>query len=400
MKSLDVVRFAGNALLQNRRRTLLSLLGVAMGATAVVFLTGLGEGARVLVLDEFQSLGTNLVIVIPGKTETHGHMSAVGGVPNDLTLQDARALERRLRGVQRVIPMTNASDVVSHRERRRQLGIIGTTRDFFLAQGLRAARGDLLPAAELDRGASVAVLGHKVAKELFHNEEAVGQTIRVGDARMRVIGVLESKGIQMGQDIDDTVFAPAATVMQLFNRTSLYRILVEFGAYADADVIKKRIIEVMIDRHDEEDVSCITQAAVLESLGGIIRTFTLAIGGIAAVSLAVAGIGIMNVMLVSVSERTSEIGLLKALGARGAQVLAVFLTESVLLSTAGGVLGLLAGTGLLRLLTSFYPEVPATTPMWAVAGVLALAMSTGPIFGVLPAWRAMKLDPVTSLGRG
>ena len=233
------------------------------------------------------------------------------------------------------------------------------------------------------------------------------QTIQYGSRNLsltvpdeRVVGVLAPKGTQMGQNVDDTVFAPAATVMQLFNRTSLFRIMVELGAHADADLIKEQIIAVMIDRHDEEDVTCITQAAVLESLGGILRSLTLAIGGIAAISLAVAGIGIMNVMLVSVSERTSEIGLLKALGARGKQVLAVFLTESALLSTAGGLLGLGIGTGLLRLLTSFYPAVPATTPAWAIGGVLALAMLTGPIFGVLPAWRAMQLDPVASLSRG
>lgn len=400
MTGPDVIRFAGNALLQHRRRTLLSLLGVAMGATAVVFLTGLGEGARVFVLDQFQSLGSNLVIVVPGKTETLGHMSGAGGVPNDLTLDDARALERQLRGVERVIPMTNASDVVSYRQRRRQLAIIGTTRDFFLAQDLHVARGELLPVSDIDRGAAVVVIGDKVAKELFYDEEPVGKSIRVGDARMRIIGVLAPKGTQMGRNVDDTVFAPAATIMQIFNRTSLFRILVELSEYADADLAKQQIIDVMIDRHDEEDVTCITQAAVLESLGGILRSLTLAVGGIAAISLAVAGIGIMNVMLVSVSERTAEIGLLKALGARGAQVLAVFLAESVLLSTLGGLLGLALGTGLLRLLTSLYPAVPATTPAWAIAGVLVLAMSTGPLFGVLPAWRAMKLDPVASLSRG
>ncbi|MCP5039743.1 MAG: FtsX-like permease family protein [bacterium] len=400
MKGVDVVRFAATALLQHRRRTLLSLLGVAMGATAVVFLTGIGEGARLFVLDEFQSLGSNLVIVLPGKTETAGAFPGIGGVPNDLTLDDARALGRQLRGIRRVVPMSSATDMVSHRERRRQLIILGTTRDFFFAQNLRARRGSLLPEVDLDRGAAVAVLGHKAASELFRDENPIGKVVRIGDARMRVIGVLTERGTQMGQNIDDMVFAPVATVMQIFNRTSLFRIMIELNAYADADLIVDQVIAVMTDRHDEEDVTCITQAAVMDSLGGILQTLTMAVAGIAAISLAVAGIGIMNVMLVSVAERTSEIGLLKAVGARGNQVLAVFLTESALLSVAGGALGLALGRGLLEIVMWVYPAVPASTPLWVVVAVVVMAISTGPLFGVIPAWRAMHLDPVSALGKG
>jgi putative ABC transport system permease protein len=399
VKAADVVGFAANSLLQHRRRTLLSLLGVAIGATAVVFLTGLGDGARAFVMGEFQALGSNLVIVMPGRTETTGVFPGAGGVPNDLTLDDARALQRGLRGIRRVIPMTSATDVVSHLERRRQVAIIGTTRDFFLAQGLRAESGSLLPEIEFGRGAPVAVIGSNVAKELFLERNPIGKVIRIGDARMRVIGVLADRGTQMGMDVDDTVYASVASIMQVFNRTSLFRILIEVNAYADADAIKEQIIALMIDRHDEEDITCITQAAVLESLGGILRTLTLAIGGIGAISLAVAGIGIMNVMLVSVSERTSEIGLLKALGAKGNQVLAVFLTEAVLLSTTGGLLGLAIGVSLLELLTTLYPKVPVSTPAWAIVSTLALATVTGPLFGVMPAWRAMRMEPVAALTR-
>ncbi len=400
MRATDVIRFSANALLQHRRRTMLSLLGVAIGVTAVVFLTGLGEGARGFVLAEFQSLGSNLVIVIPGKNETTGAFPGVGGVPNDLTLDDARALRRGLRGIRRVIPMTTATDIVSYRERRRQLGILGTTREFFYSQELHAERGSLLPESEFDRGAPVAVLGNKVARELFREDDPLGKVIRIGDARMRVIGVLASRGTQMGQNIDDTVFAPVASVMQVFNRTSLFRILIELNAYADADAIREQIIAVMIDRHEEEDITCITQAAVVDSLGGILQALSFAISGIGTISLAVAGIGIMNVMLVSVSERTPEIGLLKALGVSGNQVLAVFLTEAALLSTAGGAVGLAFGTGLLELVTIFYPSVPANTPAWAISSVLGLAMLTGPLFGVMPAWRAMRLDAVASLSGG
>ena len=397
MRILDVLAFALTALLQHRRRTLLSLLGVAMGATAVIFLTGLGEGARRYVLDQFASLGSNLVIVMPGRNETTGMIPGIGGAPNDLTLDDAAALDRALSGTRRVIPVTVGNDVVSYRERRRQLVIMGTTSGFFAAHELEVARGQTLPDVEISRGAPIAVLGATVARELYRDESPLGKVIRVGDSRMRVIGVLESRGEQMGQNIDDTVFAPAATVMQIFNRSSLFRILVEVNAYADTDLIKEQIKALMIERHDEEDFTLITQEAVMDSLGGILQALTLAVGGMGGISLAVAGVGIMNVMLVSVSERTSEVGLLKALGARQSQILGIFLAEATLLSTAGGLLGLALGAGLLRLLVAIYPAMPAVAPMWAVVAVMTLTMLTGPLFGVLPAWRATRLDPVSAL---
>jgi putative ABC transport system permease protein len=397
VRLIDVLTFALTALLQHRRRTILSLLGVAMGATAVVFLTGLGEGARRYVLDQFASLGSNLVVVIPGKNETSGMMPGMGGAPNDLTLDDAEALERGLSGARRVIPVAIGNDVVSYRERRRQLVILGTTRGFFEAHELVVSRGQSLPDAEMSRGAPIAVLGATVARELYRDENPLGKVLRVGNARMRVIGVLETRGEQMGQNIDDMVFAPAPTVMQIFNRSSLFRILVEINAYADTSLLKQQIIALISERHDEEDVTLITQEAVLDSLGGILQALTLAVGGMGAISLAVAGVGIMNVMLVSVSERTSEVGLLKALGARRGQILSVFLAEATLLSTTGGVLGLLAGAGLLRLLVAVYPSMPAVAPMWAVMSVMGLTMITGPLFGVLPAWRATRLDPVLAL---
>jgi putative ABC transport system permease protein len=400
MSSGDVFAFAATALLQHRRRTLLSLLGVAVGVTAVVFLTGLGEGARRYVMNQFASLGTNLVIVLPGKVETKGGLPGVGGVPNDLTLDDALTLKRSLRGAKRVIPVSLANDTVSYQERRRQLIVVGTTPDFFPARQLEIRRGQLLPESALDRGAPVAVIGHTVAQELFRETDPIGEVLRVGDARMRVIGVIEERGQQMGQDVDQMVFAPVATVMRLFNRSSLFRIIIELNVYGDAELVKQQVIDVIIDRHDEEDVTIISQEAILDSLGGILDALTMAVAGIGGISVVVAGIGIMNVMLVSVSERTSEIGLLKALGANRQQVLSVFLTEAALLSMAGGAIGLGLGWAALQLLVTIYPAIPATPPVWAVATVLGLAVVTGPIFGVIPALRAMRMDPVSALTRG
>jgi putative ABC transport system permease protein len=214
---------------------------------------------------------------------------------------------------------------------------------------------------------------------------------------MRVIGVLAARGTQMGLNIDDTLVVPVATGLRMANRQSLSRILLELKPQSDAELAKRRVIDLMIERHDEEDITCLTQDAVMSSLSGILRVLTSVVVGIAAISLSVAGIGIMNVMLVSVSERTPEVGLLKALGATRRQILALFLVESVLLSTAGGVVGLAVGWLLVEVVVTLYPAIPASPPIWAVASVLGVSLLTGTVFGVLPAWRAARLDPVEAL---
>jgi putative ABC transport system permease protein len=393
----DLIRLAVFALAQHRRRTALSLLGVSIGIIAVITLTALGEGARTYVEDQFAALGSNLLIVMPGKNETTGGFPGAGGAPNDLTLDDALAIARNVPGIERIVPMSMSTANVSRRERSRQVMVIGSTADFRRIRDLHITRGRFLPEADLDRGAPVAVLGRKLARELFGQENPVGQAIRVGSWRMRVIGVLAARGTQMGLNIDDTLVVPVATGLRMANRQSLSRILLELKPQSDAELAKRRVIDLMIERHDEEDITCLTQDAVMSSLSGILRVLTSVVVGIAAISLSVAGIGIMNVMLVSVSERTPEVGLLKALGATRRQILALFLVESVLLSTAGGVVGLAVGWLLVEVVVTLYPAIPASPPIWAVASVLGVSLLTGTVFGVLPAWRAARLDPVEAL---
>jgi putative ABC transport system permease protein len=237
-----------------------------------------------------------------------------------------------------------------------------------------------------------------VAEELFPGVNPLGELIRVGDARTRVIGVLEPRGMQMGIDMDEIVIVPVMSTMRLFNRSSLFRIIVQVGAHAEIDAARERVIELIIERHGEEDVTCITQDSVSGGLVAILAALTLAIAGIAAISLSVAGIGIMNVMLVSVSERTPEVGLLRALGARRRQVLALFLVEAVVLSAAGALAGLAASLVVTRALGVWYPKFPVEAPLWAVGASLALSLAIGTLFGVLPARRASRLDPVAALG--
>ena len=397
MKLSDLVEFAFTALARHRLRTGLSLLGIAIGVAAVVILTALGEGARRYVVGQFSALGSNLVIIVPGKNETTGGLPGVIGVPNDLTLEDARVLRRAEPRVLYMAPISIGNETIAHRERRRPVMVLGSTSELTQVRQLTVSSGRFLPAGDLERGGQMAVLGAKVADELFGTQPPVGRVIRIGDWRIRVIGVLSREGMQIGVNMDDLVVIPVATAMQMFNQTSLPRIMLKMQAGADLDAACGRMVQVLTERHKEEDVTCITQESVVASLSAIVTTLTLALSGIAAISLCVAGVGIMNLMLVSVSERTEEVGLLKAVGAGTGQILGVFLGEAVLISSSGGLLGLAVGWVAVRTLVWFYPAFPATTPYWATATVLLLSVCLGALSGVLPARRAAGLEPVAAL---
>ncbi|MCB1008404.1 MAG: ABC transporter permease [Acidobacteria bacterium] len=393
----DLAAYAGRALAGHRLRSVLSLLGVAVGIAAVVLLTALGEGARRYVVDQFAQIGSSFVAVVPGKTDTTGAIPGLGGVPNDLTLDDAQALRRALPYVNYVAPFVVATDEVAFGERRRQVLVAGVTPEFVQLRRLNVARGRFLPETELDRGAAVAVLGHKVATELFGGADPIGEAVRIGGRRCKVIGVLASRGQQLGMNMDDVALVPVATGMRMFNRTSLFRIVIDVGDEGDLEAVKQRALAVLIERHGEEDVTLITEAAVVDSLSAILDALTLAVAAIAAISLAVAGIGILNVLLVAVSERTAEIGLLRAVGASRRQVLTCFLAEAILLSALGGALGLAAGALGVHVLVGIFPALPASPPAWAIAAAVALSLSVGGVFGWLPARRAANLDPVLAL---
>jgi putative ABC transport system permease protein len=214
---------------------------------------------------------------------------------------------------------------------------------------------------------------------------------------MRVIGVLEARGQQLGIDMDDVVVVPVATAMKMLNRSGLFRLVLQVRTHADLERAKTAVLRLLTERHGEEDVTVLTQDAVVSAFSSILAALTMSLGGIAAISLAVAGVGIMNVMLVSVSERTREVGLLKALGAERRQILAAFLTEAILISSAGGLLGLGLGWAAVLLIVAIYPALPASPPIWAVAAAFLLSVAVGAVFGVLPARRATRLDPVSAL---
>jgi putative ABC transport system permease protein len=400
MSLRDLFGFSGGALSGHRLRSGLSLLGVAIGVGSVILLTSLGEGARIFVTGEFASLGSNLIIVIPGKIETTGMMPLMGGVPRDLTLQDAEALAQQVRQIRRVAPLAIGEAVARYGSRQRTITVAGTTAEFKDVRVLRIGTGRYLPAGDPTRGARVCVIGNKLQGELFGGANPLGEWLRLGEERYRVIGVMAPRGTSLGMDLDEVVHVPVSRAMKVFNRTSLFRVLAEVNSFEEIESAKRAAVELLKGRHEGfEDVTVMTQDAVMSTFSNILAALTAALGGIAAISLSVAGVGIMNVMLVSVSERVPEIGLLKALGATRGQILSVFLAEASILSTTGGILGLGLGYAGGRFMMVLWPAFPVQPPTWAVVGALALALLVGITFGLLPARGASRLDPVAALAR-
>ena len=401
LHSTDVLRFSWGALRGFPSRTLLMLLAMAIGVSAVVVLTSLGEGARRYVTGEFASLGTNLLIVFPGRSETAGinPSTMMGETPRDLTLDDAQALTRS-RSVRRIAPINVGSAQVSRKSRSREVVILGASHDLLAIRHWEMEQGRFLPPADLDQASPVAVIGSKIRQELFGAEWALGEWIRIGDRRFRVIGIMGSEGRSIGVDVQETVIIPVASAQQMFNTSSLFRIMVEAKSRESMERVKQFVIDTLQRRHQgEKDVTAITQDAVLATFDRILGALTYAVGGIAAISLAVAGILIMNVMLVAVTQRTPEIGLLKALGATPRQIIVLILTEAMMLSALGAAAGLILGQLGSLLIRQFFPVLPAYAPVWALATALAVALITGLLFSLMPARRAARLDSVQALSR-
>jgi len=399
MRLADTLRFARDAAAGYPLRTALSVLAMSIGVAAVVILTALGDGARRYVVGQFASIGTNLVIVLPGRSGTGGFnpANAITTTPRDLTIDDAAALLRAA-GVRRVAPLAVGTSEISFGGRLREVMVAGSVSDFLPIRNFELVQGSGLPDDDWSRGAPVAVIGATIRDDLFGGEPAVGKLVRVGDRRLRVVGVLKPVGQGLGMNTDELVIVPVALAQAMFNSNTLFRILIEARSREAIPGVKDRALEILRQRHrGEEDVTVITQDAILATFDKLLGTLTLGVAGIAAISLAVAGILVMNVMLVAVTQRTGEIGLLKALGAPARTIRLAFLTEAAMLSTVGALLGYLLGESGAFALRQFFPVFPAYPPDWAVIAGLGTALVTGLLFGVMPARRAARLDPVQAL---
>jgi len=401
MRALDVTRLSLQALQRYPLRTSMLLIAISIGVAAVVTLTAVGEGARRYVTGQFQSLGTHLLIVLPGKAETSGsgiQGLLIGETARELTLEDTIALTRSAR-VAQVTPLVVGAGTVSWRARERDVTLLGTSEPMAAIQHWALESGRFLPPADLDTASPVCVLGHTVERELFAGTgNPVGQWVRIGDSRCRVVGVLAQQGLAGGFNVDETVTLPIANAQQIFNTSAVFRILVEASSGDTVQAAKRDILQTIKARHaGEEDITVVTQDALVSTFDTIFGMITAGLAAIAAISLVVAGVLIMNVMLVAVSQRTAEIGLLKAIGARKRQIIALFLTEACCLSLLGALVGLAIGNGGTWLLRTAFPVLDFQAPAWASWSAVVVAIASGLVFGILPARRAAGLDPVNAL---
>jgi len=401
MNAGDSLAFASQALSGNRLRTALILLAMAIGVASVIVLNSLGDAARRYVIGEFSALGTHLIIVLPGRSETAGASPSMflGETTRDLTIADAMSLTR-LPGVRRVAPINVGATPVSRQGRSRDIILLGTTLPFLAIRGFHMEKGRFLPETSADQATAVCVIGKQVKRELFGSAPALGEWLRIADRRFRVIGILASEGTSLGQDTNELVIIPVASAQAIFNTQSLFRILIDMRAQEQIPKAITAIEDRIRVRHQGDlDVTVVTQDAVISTFNNILGALTLAVTGIAGISLIVAGVLVMNVMLVSVSQRTAEIGVLKAIGATKAQILRLFLMESALLAILGAVLGLIIGYAGNQAITHWFPQLSMTAPWWSQLAAIVVAVLTGLLFGILPARKAARLDPITSLQR-
>jgi len=399
MNFLETFKVALEAILSNKMRSGLTMLGVIIGVLAVILLVSIGEGARVYITKELTGLGTNLLIITPGKTTTSGgfHPPSAGTV-RKLTYDDAQALRRRAWLLTDAVPIVLGTGRIKFRNLGRDTMVIGTTPEFQRVRNLFIGIGSYVSQSDVDTKAKVVVLGTKVKEELFGDQNALGQVVMLSDARYRVVGVMQKKGTSLGWDVDDVIFIPVTSGQDLFSTDSLFEILASTPRAEDVERAIAQIKDILVKRHaHKEDFTIQTQGAMLSTMDTILGVLTAVLGGIAGISLLVGGIGIMNIMLVSVRERTREIGIRKAIGARNSDIMAQFLIEAITLSGVGGVIGIILGVGIALLIPLFVTVLPTSVSLWSIAMAFSFSMAVGVFFGVYPARKASLQDPITAL---
>ncbi len=399
MNVREAIALALEMLAANRVRTALTMLGVIIGVAAIILLVSVGEGATAYITRELVGLGTNLLIVTPGKTQSSGgfHPPVAGSV-RKLTYEDAIALRRRAPLLADVVPLVLGTGKVRYLGVSRDTSVIGVTPEFQRVRNLYVEFGQFVSEEDVEGRRRVVVLGRTVKRELFGEENPLGKFVTLADARYRVIGIMERKGVSLGFDIDDLVFIPVKSAQDLFDTDRLFEILASVGSADDVDRAIQQLKEILVRRHgNREDFTVTSQGAMLSAFTTILRILTAVLGGIAGISLVVGGIGIMNIMLVSVRERTREIGIRKAVGARRRDILWQFLLESLVLSSLGGLLGIGLGAGTAATLSLLFTYLPTRVSLWSVLLAFGFSAAVGIFFGVYPARRAAHLDPIQAL---
>jgi putative ABC transport system permease protein len=391
VRATEAFRVAFDALRANRMRSALTMLGVVIGVAAVVLLVAIGSGAKHEVETQVEGLGSNIIIVVPGKFE-------FGSAPtlSRLTLDDVDLLGRVVGDRRRVAVTVQSGENVTVGSRQSFATVNGVNENVLNVFNRSIARGEYISSTDVDTRRRVVVLGSSVARDLFGDVDPLGRQVSVAGVRFRVIGIFVKVGSTFGVDRDNEAHIPVTAAQRLFGVDRIDALAVKAPTADDVEPLQKRLVAELQDKYTGEEFSAVTQTQILGTIGRILGLLTLVLSAIAAISLLVGGVGVSNIMLVSVRERTREIGLRKALGARQRDILLQFLIEAVLLCVVGGLIGIGLGVGTSVLVGAVSP-LPAVIAWWSPALAFGVSAAVGIFFGVAPARRAGRLDPVVAL---
>jgi putative ABC transport system permease protein len=404
MNILESLKMATQTLISNKLRSGLTMLGIVIGNASVIGMIGVGEGTQTLATDQFKNLGPNTLFILPGSPKAQNIRS--GGTPPTLVLSDARAIARQVPSVAGVAPVLQNSSVVSYQSITTTSIIQGTTADFPAVRNFAVDRGRFVTAQDVKQDKQIAMVGTDIAQRLFGNNDPIGKQIRINNVSFEVVGLMEGKGSSFGSNQDDAIFVPITTMSKrIIGRTSPYGLRLSLISVSaknseSMDAAEFQITNLLRQRHKivgEDDFTVRNQKDALTIVSTITGALTLLLGAIAGISLLVGGIGVMNIMLVSVTERTQEIGLRKAIGATQNDILTQFTIEAIILSVVGGIIGTLIGIGGIVLVRNFSPLKTAAISPSAIILAVSVSGGIGLFFGVIPARQAAKLDPIEAL---
>lgn len=390
----ETINLALTAILANKMRSFLTTLGIIIGVLSVILLISLVSGLQTFINKQFSDLGSNLIFVLPGKV---GGTTGPGEPQiNKLTVSDAIYLKKQLKNQGETTSMVQKVSTLKYLNKTvKNSTVMGADGNFDkVVQSYKVEKGRMMTESEADSGKRVIILGSSVAENLFPNQNPLNRSIKVGDLKYKVVGVLESRGSTFGVDQDNTAIIPLNAIVKQFGVENINGIYISAKSAEQVDQVKANAKKVLLKRLSDDDFTVMTSEQTLQTISQITGVLTAALGGVAAISLIVGGIGIMNIMLVSVTERTREIGLRKAVGARPQDIRNQFLIEALTLSGLGGIIGILLGMGLSFIIGFFFTT---TVPLWSVLLSFGFSMLVGVVFGVTPAIRAAKLDPIQAL---
>lgn len=399
MEFFEHTKVAFKSLLENKVRSFLTMLGVIIGVGSVILLVSITTGFKEYLIAQFTGLGTNLLIITPGKTETKGDVGHPTLGVRNLTLEDVSAIKKYATAVDGATPIVFGTGEVKYKKRMRRTKILGVDEDFTKIINIHVSSGRFITQKDAESARRICTIGYTISKDLFGYENPLGKFVRIGNTRLRIVGLMEKKGTIFGtEDLDDIVYMPAKTAQNLFHTDSLIGIRARARSRMMIDVAKDQVTSILKKRHgNSEDFTVFTQQAMLATMDSILKALSTVLAGIAAISLLVGGIGIMNIMLVSVRERTREVGIRKAVGARKIDILLQFLIEAVVLSFSGGTVGIMLAFLGTIVTSMFIPQIPPILTLWAIILATFFSIFVGVFFGVYPAYKAAQMHPIEAL---